>query len=501
MKNKALSKKLKYGTVAAILTVLFIVFIAVINIILSAASEKYPLYFDMTSEELYDISDASLNELSDGKNDVSILFFAKEDKLADVGGSSLEMISKLAKKYGSLFPNVHVEYIDLVSQPNAANKYKKTSSDRVTQTTVIFTCEATGASKIVQRDGFFTFMTNSSTGAKTVHSFDGEKRITSCIKQVANATTPTALFTTGHGEPSPTGLWIGSTLEKEGYEVKTVNLSNEEIPDGTELLVVYYPQYDFAGIDAEKAGGTNEISRFSNYLKDFGNVIVVLSPTTRSELSELSALLSEWGISYTSGAIVTESPANALDNDGFFVIGNYAGEEDSYAYQLHKGVSESASSPRPIAMYSVPLSISEVSGKVVQPVITSSKDAHIATNEETSPAGREVPLVALSVAPKNNIEGELDYCNLLVIGSPYFFDASIASISSYGNSEILYGALKYFGSSTATSSIDSKVLANTSLKTNATGETSKNGIIVMSVIVPLIILAIGVLVWRKRRYA
>ena len=52
MKNKALSKKLKYGTVAAILTVLFIVFIAVINIILSAASEKYPLYFDMTSEEL-----------------------------------------------------------------------------------------------------------------------------------------------------------------------------------------------------------------------------------------------------------------------------------------------------------------------------------------------------------------------------------------------------------------------------------------------------------------
>ena len=211
--------------------------------------------------------------------------------------------------------------------------------------------------------------------------------------------------------------------------------------------------------------------------------------------------MSEWGISYTSGAIVTESPANALDNDGFFVIGNYAGEEDSYAYQLHKGVSESASSPRPIAMYSVPLSISEVSGKVVQPVITSSKDAHIATNEETSPAGREVPLVALSVAPKNNIEGELDYCNLLVIGSPYFFDASIASISSYGNSEILYGALKYFGSSTATSSIDSKVLANTSLKTNATGETSKNGIIVMSVIVPLIILAIGVLVWRKRRYA
>lgn len=501
MKNKALSKKLKYGTVAAVLTVLFIVFVVVLNVILSAASEKYPLYFDMTSEELYDLSEASAEELADITNDVTIMFFAKEDKLSEVGGSSLDMISKLAKKYEARFPNIHVEYIDLVSQPAAANKYKKTSSDRVTQTTVIFDCEATGASKIVQEEGFFTFMSNSSTGKRTVHSFDGEKRITACVKQVAGAKTPTALFTTGHGEPSPEALWIGDALVKEGYDVKTVNLSNEDIGENTELLVIYYPQYDFAGIDAEKAGGANEISKLNDYLKDFGNVMVILSPTTRTELSELSALMSEWGISYTPGAIVTESPANALDDSGFYVIGKYAGETDGYAYQLHKGVSESASSPRPIAMYSVPLTLNEVSGKVVEAVITSSKDAYISTSEESTAAGREVPLAALSVLPKNNTDGELGYCNLFVVGSPYFFDASIASVPTYGNAEILYSALKYFGSSTATSNIESKVLANTSLKTTATGETVKQSIAVMSVVFPLIILAVGVLVWRKRRYA
>lgn len=182
----------------------------------------------MTSEELYDLSEASSEELADVTNDVTIMFFAKEDKLSEVGGSSLDMISKLAKKYEARFPNIHVEYIDLVSQPAAANKYKKTSSDKVTQTTVIFDCEATGASKIVQEEGFFTFMSNSSTGKRTVHSFDGEKRITACVKQVARCENPHRTLHHRSRRAVAGALWIGDALVKEGYDVKTVNISNED---------------------------------------------------------------------------------------------------------------------------------------------------------------------------------------------------------------------------------------------------------------------------------
>ncbi len=503
MKNKSLSKRLKYGSVAVVFTVVFIALVAAINVILSAVANKYPLYFDMTSEALYDISEVSIEEINaiDPEKEVRIMFFAKKDRIYDIGGDVLEMVSTLAEKYDSMFENVTVEYIDLVSTPNIANKYKKTSADTVTQTTVIFACEKTGASKIVQLEGFYSFMVGDD-GSRSVYSFDGEKRITSYIKQVATADAPRALFTTGHGEPSPSLLWMGSSLGAEGYEVGTVNLANEDIPAGTELVVVYYPTYDFAGLEAEKAGGVNEIAKLSAYLKDFGNVIVILSPTTRTELTELSAVLSEWGIDYTPGAIVTDSPENSIDNQGFFIAGSYAGEKDnSYAYELHKGVSEQASAPRPVCYYSVPLSISEVAGKVVEPVVVSSRNAYISTNEEALPAGAPVALAALSVMPRNDVNGKLGYSNLLVIGSPYFFDSSIASVASYGNAELLYGALKHFGNSSTTVSIQPKVLAKSELTTEATGETARTGIIMMSVVAPIVVLCIGIFVWRKRKFA
>lgn len=503
MKNKSLSRRLKYGSVAVVFTVVFIVLVAAVNVIISAVADKYPLYFDMTSEALYDISDVTVQEINslDPSKQVKIMFFAKKDKIYDIGGDVLEMVSTLADKYDSMFDNVTVEYIDLVSTPNIANKYKKTSADTVKQTTVVFACEQTGASKIVQLDGFYSFMVGDD-GQRSVYSFDGEKRITSYIKQVASADAPHALFTTGHGEPAPSLLWLGESLGNEGYEVGTVNLANEDIPTGTELVVIYYPTYDFAGLEASKAGGVNEIAKLSAYLKDFGNVIVILSPTTRTELTELSAVLSEWGIDYTPGAIVTDSPENSIDNQGFFIAGKYAGEKDnSYAYELHKGISEKPSAPRPICYYSVPLTISEVSGKVVEPVVVSSRDAYIATNEETFPAGAPVALAALSVMPRNNVEGKLGYSNLLVIGSPYFFDATLASVASYGNAELLYGALKHFGNTSTTVSIEPKVLAKSELSTEATGETARTGIIYMSVAVPVIVLVLGVLVWRKRKFA
>ena len=45
------------------------------------------------------------------------------------------------------------------------------------------------------------------------------------------------------------------------------------------------------------------------------------------------------------------------------------------------------------------------------------------------------------------------------------------------------------------------MLAKSELSTEATGETARTGIIYMSVAVPVIVLVLGVLVWRKRKFA
>ena len=59
------SRKFKYGTLATIFTVVFIVAIVLVNVLVGYLTDRYVLEIDMTSESLFEISEDTMEVIDD----------------------------------------------------------------------------------------------------------------------------------------------------------------------------------------------------------------------------------------------------------------------------------------------------------------------------------------------------------------------------------------------------------------------------------------------------
>ncbi len=489
------SRRFKYGSVAVVFSVIFVAAVLVLNIILTFIGREKSLYADLTKEEFYTVSDASIQQLEDIKEPVEIVFFQKKEDIGEPNGSNpLGYVKYLAEEYAKSFDFVSVKYVDMLGSPALANSYKSSTNDNIKTTSVVITCPTTAKKKIVQTNGFFTFNEDGS-----VYGFNGEKRITSCILQVANTDKPTAYFTTGHNEYLSGTL--ATLLDEQGYDVNILDLSTGNIPSDADLVIINQPTKDFAGIVAESAGGANEIEKIKNYIqKDYGNVILVL-PAVRADgtgttdnLPELRELMEEnFGVSYTPAAIVGDSTANTIDTEGIMLVAKPAGSENSFEYQMHKSVTEKGI--KIIAPYSLPLTITGGSDKYVVPVLTSSKDSIVQTaDSETSVDAPEVPLVIVSSKIGTDENQNEKRGNLLVTGSLMF---EFVANESYGNADFLYGVLKSFGNTSVSLDISTKPFRDDYLdilKKDANAAT-----LVITLVIPVVLLVFGMIIWVRRK--
>lgn len=489
------SRKFRYGSVAVIFTVVFVVAVLVLNLILTFVGTRFSLYLDLTKEEFYTVSDASHKQLENIKEPVEIVFFTKKEDIPDPSNSAtaLGYVKYLAEEYKKSFDFVTVKYVDMLKHPADANAYKTTSNDNIRTDTVVINCPSTGRKKIVQIKGFFTF----DSDGTTLRGFNGEKRITSCILQVTNTNKPKAYFTTGHNEFLSGSL--ANLLDEQGYEVGVIDLATNDIPQDTDLVIINQPVNDFSGMAAQKAGGTNEIEKIKNYVqKDFGEVILVLSMAS-PDLPELRELMEEnFGITYTAESVLVDSTTNTVGNDNAMLVAYPSGTAETFEYQMHKSVSEKAI--KILAPYSVPLKITGNADKYVVPVLTSSQTAQImsvtSTESVTVPAP-DTPLVAVSSKIAFDENQNEKRGSFLVVGSLMMLENSMTSNSAYGNADFFYGILKSFGNSTVSLDIQYKPFNDTYLdilKNDATTMT-----VVVTLVLPLIILVAGIVIWDRRK--
>lgn len=483
------SKKFKFGSVAVAFSCVFIAIILVINVIITALGNRFSLYVDMTGEEFYTVSQSTKEQLSGIDKVVEIVFFQEEDKIAD--GTELGYIKQLAKEYANEFDFIKVKYIDLISSPTAANSYKTSSQDRIIQTTVVVSCPETAKNKIIQQQGFYTFVKDEAGNVTEVYGFNGEKRFTANILQVASSQKPTALFTVGHGESASENLF--TLLSEEGYSVGVIDLATQDIPKDTSLVVISNPTRDFAGLEAENNAGANEIRALNDYMtENEGNIAIFLSPKT-PELPEFSEYLAEWGLAYESGVMLADSPSNTIDTENLQIISNYSGEQGSYAYEIHRSASEGGT--KTICAYSTLISALPETKMSVTPVLTASASS-VAVSQDTEESVPNAPLLLLSQKMRFENNDELR-SNILLFGTPYFFDNAYIASNTYGNTEILYGAMKIFGNDAVSLDIPTKPFADYSL--DITNQSSYTATVVLVAVMPIIVLVFGIFVWIKRK--
>jgi len=313
--NKFGSRKLRYGGISVIITALIIAVVVMVNVIFTALSTKNFMRIDLTSTELYSLSDEFITLIEEGdpkhekstdapiemidifreeKDDdslkINIIFCEEKDKLYE--DDTQRYVQQTAQQIANEFDGyVNIEYVDVERNPSAVSKYKVTSDIYIPSTSVIV--EFDGQFKILQLRSFYVFAESDTT---TPVGYNGEKQFASAIMAVTRAATPIACLTNNHGESIENISAFKTTLEDAGYEVQELNLYDEEIPEDCRLVVVFGPQTDFR-TSRTGTSSVDEIEKLEDYLLEGRSMMVFMDPEG-SELPVFEEFIAEWGIQF-----------------------------------------------------------------------------------------------------------------------------------------------------------------------------------------------------------
>ncbi len=493
------SRKFRYGSVSVTLTCLFIAAIIIFNVIFSALAEKFMWYIDMTSEELYTVSDATWDALADVDKDVRILFCSDPDTLE--GTEMLRIVYNTALQFQERMPNIKVETINIINNRSAVQKYTMAGSSIKTYSVIV---ESGTEFRVLSVQAFYTY---SDSESEEPWAYSGEKKFVSTILSVTQAVSPIACLTNNHGE----GFYDYELLEQiqdAGYIPQMIDLTKEEIPADCRLLVVYNPQTDFQVKDG--VSDISEIEKIDRFLDGNNSMMVFMNPNTPS-MPNFEEYLEEWG-AVVNRELVRDTE-NSVATDGYAIIGTYT-TDDSLGATVHKELRESRAVP-PKTIFDntghVTLSslydsqgnfyLDGVSREISSIFVSSATAEAYADGKAVSQATDIDPYRLMTITMETQmIDNEAYQSYVVVCPSTEYAAAGLLQSNTYGNHEILYATFRSVGKEYVPSNIDRKPFAQVDIEGLTTQDA--NTYTAVLVIVPAAIAFVaGLYVIIRRKYA
>ncbi len=513
MSNRSVTKtrKFQYGAVAILFTAVVIAAIVVLNVIVTALTQKFSLYVDMTESDLYSISDACDSMMQDLRaahaEDVvplkyNIKFCAPLDTLENT--QTTKMVYNFAQKLEAQYPDlITVDYMDIITYPSMKEPYVTTAADTVKTTDVIVE-SATGYRKF-RIEAFYTFAESDGS----VFAFNGELRFVSAFLQLAGEYNPVAVFLSGHGEDDASAMMALFDLAgfdvitlnlQQGLTTDTWNLAPGELPEYAKVVVVNNPKYDYIGDNSD--GLVNEIEVINRFLEirddgSAGNMIINMNASTAGKLPELETYLVEWGIQF--GQATLKDTASATTGDGQTIIATLPTE--GLGASLHKSLREELSSiPLTIVKNACPIYqlFDSKNSRSVSSVLTTTKTAEAyPADGEGDPMRGQFDLMTL-VRESRYVDNKACYAYVLACSSANFCDSTYMAQKQYGNSDIMFSVMREFGKDTVPINIDFKVLGDTGLSISS--QQANGWTVAIVAVVPIIMLAAGIAVYVRRKH-
>ena len=196
---------------------------------------------------------------------------------------------------------IDVQYVNIIKNPSAIQKYKATSATNIYSSNIIVSFGT--EYRVYTVDALFT---SNDASSSDFWAYNGEKKLASGILAVTRAESPIACLTTNHGEQIEGQTEFLRLIEAAGFEIQTLDLENDEIPENCRLIITYAPQTDFFGDPNDQH---DEIDKLDEFLDKAYSFLYVCDPNTPT-LPNLEEYLEFWGItvaSKTDSAGVTEN--------------------------------------------------------------------------------------------------------------------------------------------------------------------------------------------------
>lgn len=481
-KKAAFYKKrsFKFGSMATAFTAIFIAIIILLNVGLTIASKKFPLSIDLTSAKNYQLSNETLSYISKLKSPIVIKMFATQAQFESIDKNYLGGANKLIEQYPKHSSNITLQYIDYDKNPTAASAYKNVSQYDVVVSTK--SSDGTERYKKIGASDLMVTQTNSSTYQQTVIGNKAEQQIDAAIDYVTSKVHPTVLFTTGHDEQDSSSYQ--SLLKDANYNIEQINIASKSIDKKASAIVICDPQADFS---------SSEIDAIDKFLKNDGkygkNIFIYLDPRVQS-LPNLEEYISEWGVKVEKGAVYDNT--NSYNN----IFDPIASDVDSDS----TGISSSTNIGTDVRL-TKPLSLifESKDNRTVKSIIKTGDSSQLLADitKETSSSDKKGPFTAMTLSTWS-ASGSDSKSNMVVSGSFEFLDSDLLSATNKNNKNILLGIANKLLGKQSSISIASKYDTSTNLSLSMSQRYF--ALITLVIIVPLAILAIGLIQWLRRRH-
>ncbi len=483
MKSFLKSRKFKYGSVATGLTVAFVAVVIIVNIIFSLLADAYSWKLDMTSYDLYSISDSTkqiVNALTkEDKVELTIMY--NEEQYP-------EEFREMVKRFANLSENIEYTYVDPDVNPSALTAFGSEYS--ITEGAIVV--------KNGERIRVINFgdMYEQDEQTYTV-TYKVEECLASALLHVTKEQIPLVYFVTGHGESGYDSF--KSMIANNGADVLEVKLNQlSAFDDMARVMVICGPAIDYS--ETEIRILQEFLTNDYNYERD----LFFFADPEAPELPNLEAFLAEWGISLGNNIV--------LETDKY-TAATYASSTESVPLYLIPSYTDATVSEVPITadyLSVVPNARSidllfELSGITETAALMTTSEESYAKKFDAINAGyqkadgdAEGPFNVAAVATRYKFQ------NNVAIESHVFAAGSVDMLGEYymtynGNGAFLYKVYQMMVGENESEIVGAAKVATSTSMTLDTA-TVRWGSIIFIAVIPAIFLVIGLIVYIRRRY-
>ena len=462
------AKKIRRGVFNSSFVVIGLAIVVAVNVFANELPEKAKSV-DLTSQNLYTLTDESVNLVKNLKQDVT-LYVLSSEKSAD------DTVARTLSNYEDASSHIKVEYIDPAVSPNFYASYTDTAPSDGSIIVV-----SGNTSKVVSSSDLYQYDIDYSTYTQTKSAYDGEGQLTSAISYVTSEDLPKVYTITGHGETALDDTFK-SALKKMNISVEDLTLLQEEaIPEDAAAVIINGPTSDFSADDATK---------ISTYLAGGGKLIVTTAYNKTEDTPNFDGILSAYDIQVTNG-LVMDSDSSHYYQYPFYLLPDVAS-----ATQTSK-VSNYVFMPYAQALTNAGVHTDTITWT---DLLTTSDNAYVKTDisnittfeKESGDQSGKFTLAA-------NVTDSESGADITVVASVLAFSNDADSIVSGQNLALFKGIASTFASSDSAVSIDAKPYTYTTLSVNQSVAIMSETLLVM--VLPVALIVIGIVIWYRRRRA
>ena len=476
------SRKLRKGSFSIMFIAVFVAVVIVLNMVASLLTEKIPaLTFDFSTTKTTQLSQDTIDFLQTIKKEVTITVLADENQYTSANEYYL-MANTVLKQYHNQNNKITVKYIDLTANPTFVSKYP---DDTLSGGNYIVECG--DKHRILTNSDLFN-ITQDMYGSSQVESLEVEPAVTTAILNVTSDNQTKIRFIDGFGDYDASAF--KELLEKNNYDVASINTLTESIEESVEALVLFMPSVDLDDTSIQK------IKDFLNNNGNYGKDLFYVALPQKVEMPKFNAFLEEWGMKLGDGIVAETDTSKLVPYGGRYDYRISLIDYSAGSTEYTQGLKNKAINI--LGGYIIPIEITNENTAI--PLLQTSESAKLVKFSDTENPDLEKITAqqynAAAIGTKKS--GNDETSSVTVFGSGLIFSSGIISIPSYNNGAYLINLTNKLTDNTD----EGIIIEGKNLELASLGITTDQINFIQVIVmfgIPLLIVIAAIVIWVRRR--